>query len=370
MKPTMRKPALILAVTGGLLATVAHAEDKVSFHATQYTENQQRINVVMGEVSIDKDFGTDYTARLDLGHDAISGATPMWEPKPGFANEFVEGQQNVANEKRNSVAGTLIARDAARNEYTVGASWSSEPDFLSTGVSAQAQLWHDDSHNRSYIFGAGMLFNTAIATPYTNNREDRSSTVLNVQAGVNQVLDPTSHVEGSVYVGQDLGYLSNHYLKIVRTDAFGAHYLADEVRPEQRNSGGLAARWIKSWKPGVVSNLWYRYYTDDWGIVGHTVEVKAHWDVAPRWRLSPVLRLHHQSAASFYRGYGDAVNTFSATGLGVNDARLGEFTAKTTALNVEYQSSSEWTFNTNLSDYRQDNGFSARWLVAGFTYKY
>lgn len=366
----MHKPSLILAIAGGLLATSLHAEDKVSFQGTKYQENDQRIGVVMGELAIEKDFGTDYTVKLDAGYDAISGATPMWVKKPGYANEWVEGKVHVANEKRNSVAGTFIARDAARNEYTFGASWSSEPDFKSAGLSAQAQLWHDESHNRSYTVGVGMLFNTAVATPFTNNQADRSSTILSAQAGVTQVLDPTSTLEGSAYFGRDEGYLSNHYLKIVRTDPAGLHYLADELRPDERQAGGIAARWVKSWRPGMVTQLWYRFYKDNWGITGNTVEAKAYWDITPRWRLNPVIRLHHQTEADFYRGYGDTLNTFAATGFGSNDARLGEFVARTAQLNTEYQASKDWSFNAGATYYHQDNGFAARWLVAGFTYKY
>lgn len=366
----MHKPSLILAIAGSLLVAPAHAEDKVSFQATKYQENAGRIGVAMGELAIEKDFGTDFTARLDVGYDAISGATPMWVGQAGYSNEYVEGKVHVADEKRHSYAGTAIARDAARNEYTFGASWSSEPDFKSGGLSAQAQLWHDDAHNRSYTVGAGMLFNSAVASPFTNNRDDRSSKILSLQAGVTQVLDPGSTVEASLYYGRDTGYLSNHYLKIVRTDAAGQHFLADESRPDRRAAGGVALRWITSWRAGLVSNVWYRYYRDDWGISGQTVEAKAYWDLAARWRLNPVLRLHHQAEADFYRAYGGQVNTFAATGYGSSDARLGQFLARTAQLNLEFQASREWAFNAGASYYRQDNGFSARWLVAGLSYKY
>lgn len=372
MNPTMRTPTLFLVVAGALTSGAAWADNKVSFQALNYLERNERMRVADADVSIERDFGTDYTLHVDYGFDAVSGATPAWVRRPGYVNEFVEGTAKVQNEKRRAVGATLAVRDKLRNEYTFGGSQSVESDFVSNEVSAQAQIWHDDMHNRSYTVGLGIQSNTALGSPdgYTNNKEDRASDAYNLQAGVNQVLDRTSTLEGSFYLTRDTGYLSNHYLKVVRQDSLGNHYLADDDRPEKREGGGIATRWVKSWRDDLSTNLWYRYYSDDWGIRSHTVEGKLYWEPADHWKLNPVVRLYQQSAANFYRGYGDAVNTFASTGFASNDARLGEFTARTAQVNVMYSPSKEWAFNWGISHYRQDNGFSARSLTAGLSYRY
>lgn len=360
----------MLLVGGALLSGAAQADNSISYQAYKYVESKDRISVLAGDLAIEKDFGTDLTARLDIGTDAISGATPSWKAKPGYANEYQSGRTKVADESRHSVSGGLSVRDTLRNEYTFGAAYSSEPDFISRELSAQGMWWHDESHNRGYVLGLGAQLNTAVATAFTNNKIDRNSDAFNLQAGVNQVLDRSSTIEASVYGGRDSGYLSNHYLKIVRDDGTGQHVLADDDRPDQRLSGGVSLRWIKSWRESLKSNLWYRYYRDDWGITGHTVEAKVYWDLNDTWRLNPVLRVAQQSGASFYRGYGDAVNTFAQTGHGSNDARLGELRAVTGQLNVVYQASKEWSLNAGLARYRQDTGLSATWLTTGFVFKY
>jgi hypothetical protein len=353
-----------------LLSPWLHAENTVSFQATKYQESDNLIGVKMAEVAIEKDFGTDYTLKLDFGYDAISGASPMWVPKPGYVNEWQLGTVKVADEVRNSQSGSLAIRDEARNEYTIGLARSVEPDFESYALSLQGMLYQDESHNRSYTVGASWMANTAVATAYTNNHTDEDSTVLAFQAGVNQVLDATSTLDASVYMGRDSGYLTNHYLKVVRTDALGQHFLAPEERPDLRVSGGAALRWIKNWNSTFTSNTWYRFYRDDWGVQSHTVELKVYADLNEQWRVLSSVRGYHQTAANFQRNYDDIVNTFAATGPAANDSRLGRFHAETYQLGLQYKASADWSFNLSGSQYRQSNGFSAYWLTSGMSYRY
>ena len=215
-----------------------------------------------------------------------------------------------------------------------------------------------------------MQDNTAVATDYTNNTADKGSKAYNIQAGINQVLSRTSTLEFSVFASKDEGYLSNHYLKIVRANYVGMHYLADDSRPETREGAGVSGRWIAAWGESVTTNVWLRQYYDDWGIGGTTLEVKLNWDINEKWRLSPVVRSAKQGAADFYRSYDAAPNTFAATGYGSNDERLGDFTATTTQLNGEYQADKKWTFNGGLVHYEQNTGLSANWLTLGFKLSY
>jgi hypothetical protein len=366
----MHTPTLFLLALGATLGGVAQAENTISYQTYKYTESNDRMAVRAGDLSVEKDFGTDVTARFDIGTDAISGATPCWTAKTGYVNAYASGKCAVADETRNSASAGLTWRDTLRNEYTFGVASSREPDFVSNEFSGQAQFWHDEAHNRSYTIGLGLQDNTAVATAHTNNSTNRGSKAWSLQVGANQVLDRTSTVEGSLYAGHESGYLSNHYLKIVRDNGSGQNTLVDESRPDLRSSGGFALRYIKAWSSDFKTNLWYRFYGDNWGITSHTVEAKAYWDINAQWRLNPVLRLFQQSSADFYRAYGDSVNTFASTGYGSNDARLGSMRAGTVQLNVEYHASKEWTLNTGLVHYKQNTGLTANWLTAGFVFKY
>jgi Protein of unknown function (DUF3570) len=361
----MRVPALVFFV--GMSAATVQAADSINYQTYKYVEDGNRMEVFAGDLSIEKDFGTDYALSVDVGHDAISGATPCWKLKEGYANEYKTGLCNVADEVRNSVGLGWTVRDKQRNEFRFGVSTSHEPDFVSNEISAQGQWWHNEAHNRSYTVGIAMQDNKAVATANTNNTTDKPSNVYNIEVGVNQVLSRFSTVEVSLFASRDEGYLSNHYLKIVRSSEFGAHYLADDDRPEEREAAGISARWIKAWSNSVTSNLWLRSYADDWGVDGRTLEGKVYWDVNQHWRLNPVVRLSWQGAADFYRSYNGTPNTFAATGYGSNDERLGNFRATTVQLNTEYHAGEKWTFNGGVVHYKQSTGLSANWLTLGFS---
>ena len=371
----MHRPKLFLfAVTAAasLAAPIdsAIAEDKIAFQTYKYVESGGRIKVVASDIAVEKDFGTDLTVNVDVGVDTISGATPAWRPKPGYVNEYVSGLAKYQDEVRNSMRAGALWRDAKRNEYSVGFALSREPDFYSRELSAQVALWQDEKHNRSYIVGASFQLNTNIANQFTNNPDNETNRVVNIQAGVNQVIDSTSSVEASVYTLRSEGYLSHDYLKIVRDNGAGANILAPDSRPGTRSAGGVSVRWIKSWSDDLKTNLWFRNYSDTWGVRGNTIEAKAFYSLSEKWRFNPVVRYHQQQGANFYRAYGAPVNTFAATGFGTNDARQGPMKAVTVQLNTEYRASKAWAINTGVVHYKQDSGLKVNWVTLGFVYKY
>jgi hypothetical protein len=365
----LRVPTLVFCAS--VVAVLpARAADKLSYQTYKYVEDGSRMDVFASDLAIEKDFGTDYALAVDIGHDAISGATPCWQPKDGYASEYATALCDVADEVRNSfgLGGTL--RDSKRNEYRLGVATSHEPDFVSNAFSAQGQWWQNAAHNRAYTLGLALLDDTAVATAHTNNTADKASKVYNLEAGVNQVIDRSSTLELTVFAGRDAGFLSNHYLKIVRSDELGLHFLADDARPDTRRAVGVGGRWIKSWSGSLSSNLWLRQYSDDWGIQGATLEGKLYWDINAQWRINPVLRVNKQGSADFYRSYASASNTFAASGYGSNDARLGDFHSSTVQLNAEFNASKNWTFNGGLAHYEQSSGLHADWLTLGFSLSY
>lgn len=364
----MRTPTVMLVLAGSLLGQQSAAEDKFSIQHMHYQENDERMKVGYTTLGLEKDFGTDYTIKLDYGYDAISGATPVWKNHPKQAGEFQEGLQNIPAETRQSASGAFTLRDSLRNEYTVAAAYSYEPDFISRELSAQAMLWEDELHNRSYSIGAAWQDNTSVASEFTNHSSNAHSHILNYQAGVTQVIDASSSLEFSVYGGHERGYLSNHYLKIVRKAMDGNHLDFDH-RPDWRDSGGIALRHLRAWQPSLSSNLWYRFYQDNWSIQAHTVEAKLYWDLSSWLRLNPVLRHHQQTGANFYRGYRDNPSWFAPRGYGSSDARLGAFSAQTAQLNVEFKADKSYSLNIGGSYYQQNNGFSAWWLSTGLVWK-
>jgi hypothetical protein len=366
----MHRPTLFLFAAATLLGGAAQAEDKIALQTYRYAEGDGRMQVRATSVDIKRDAGVNWSGSLHLGTDAISGATPCWKGLPGYANAYVSGLCEVAPETRQSLGAAVTRRDTQRSEYRFGLAHSSEPDFVSREWSAQAKLWHDADHNRAYTLGLGLQDNTALATASTNNTRNAHHRAWNVSANLQQVLSRRSTLEASIHAGRDTGYLSNHYLKIVRDDGTGQQVLADDTRPGVRQNAGISLRWITAWNSlPLTTHLWYRHDRDNWGIVSHTLEAKAYWDLSKRWRMSPVLRYLAQSRANFYRSYGEVMNTFASAGPGSNDARLGAMRTATVQLHTQYLLDAHWSLHAGAAHYRQSTGLRAHWLTAGVALK-
>ncbi len=74
----------------------------------------------------------------------------------------------------------------------------------------------------------------------------------------------------------------------------------------------------------------YRYYSDDWGIASHTVDLNYRWKPVSRWWLEPHFRFYDQSRADFYR-----LQLFDGAPLPAEasaDYRLGSFRGYTVGL--------------------------------------
>ena len=76
--------------------------------------------------------------------------------------------------------------------------------------------------------------------------------------------------------------------------------VAPEILPDNRFKLPLSVRF--NYFPGdrIVLRTYYRYYTDDWGITGHTASLEVPVKFGPVWTVYPYVRFHTQSASDFF----------------------------------------------------------------------
>jgi len=240
-----------------------------------------------------------------------------------------------------------VRRSYDESAWSVNGGVSSEPDYLSRFVGTGAQL---DLNQKLTTINAGLAYTWSDikatldhdATPYIYNacgtarcnfasasshiadtesggkvmygtRRDWSAT-----AGITQVLTRDAQIQANVGYTDSRGYLSNPY-KLVEVafidpaqqflspspDALyvdvGAIF---EKRPDVRRQW-LAnlryAQYIEATDAALHVN--YAYFSDDWGIRAHTLELEWAQPFANGWMLTPMARYYTQSAANFYTPY-------------------------------------------------------------------
>jgi hypothetical protein len=91
----------------------------------------------------------------------------------------------------------------------------------------------------------------------------------------------------------------------------------------------------------------YRYYTDDWEIRSHTIDLLWHYRARQNWHIIPSARYYAQDQAKFYE------NTLTANTS--NDSRLSTFEAVTFGIEMRY-TFTDFTLVARANEYNSKAG--------------
>jgi hypothetical protein len=388
---------------------LAQAEQTVSLHQMQYQEDDDRIKVADTSLALKLDFGVDYSLDLSLGYDSVTGASPAWQVANAagistaeaiFRQDELQRGQTMTDETllgythdvsqyqiqrvpledtRKSVSATLTMRDVYRNEWVIGLAHSKESDYKSSSISTAYTLFLDKGKNRSVNIGFAYLNDKTLVfgSGYQGRTEEKIQ-VLNIETGLTQVLSPTSVFDVKFFFNHDNGYLSNHYLTILRgidinrdsiiTD--DEYFLAADSRPAIRNGFGSKLSYSTQFWSWLTGQFSYRYYQDNWDINSHTVAISLSVEVFDGIFITPEYTRYEQSQASFYLNPNTHNAYFISNGDGSNDTRLGDFSADTYSLTVSYQVTNDWQLDLAINHYEQTNQFAASWAVLGVNHRF
>lgn len=178
-----------------------------------------------------------------------------------------------------------------------------------------------------------------------------SRNAINGNAGVTQILSPTTlaHVEAAVTL--QTGELSNGW-NIVPLEG-GA--IVQETLPDERFRSAFVARIAQYLPFEAAVRASYRFYVDDWGIVAHTGEVDLQKRLASFSRLRVSYRLHDQSTARFFT----TRSVRGAPGFRTSDSDLDAFTAQTVGFagifDVPVSFARTWHVDFGLDRYFRSN---------------
>lgn len=415
------KLLIVSSVATAALPLISVAENKVAIQMQSYQENDDRITVNDGKFSIEHDFGTNHTLNAEVDWDSITGASPTWDSVSGASSTIVSDEidsesgaspcldsegsyynlcadtramdnlvgdghkelnelsyKNVPlDDYRNSAALLYTYRTpVARDEISIGTSYSKEGDFINTGLSAEYLMYTDSSKNRAITTGASYMSNEVY--DYLKDQWNHFD-LFNAQVGITQVFNKSLVAKFNVFYMQEDGHLSNPYFTVVRRinvsaneedPAYFKYYLARDSRPDERTAGGISSQMVKEINSFNTFHTSYRYYQDTWGVRSHTLESKSYHQMGNSFRLSPGLRFYRQSAANFFKDHNASDNTFDSTGYASADQRLSENTSWTAQLGVEYFHNADLTWNAVAGYQEQSTGLIFNWVNFGAQYKY
>lgn len=349
-----------------------------------YQESDNRVTAFEPVLNVRKEFAGDRFANFKLVIDALTGATPNGATPSNTPQTFTRpsgnGEYTIAPgeiplddtfiDTRVALSGSWTQPLDRLTKGTVGLNLSVEFDFRSLGLNTSISR-DFNQRNTTLSFGLAGEFDTitpkgGIPTPFgvmapvdgTQPRggQSDSRTVIDAIVGVTQVVNRQTLMQFNYSLSQSSGYHTDPFKLISRVDATGATLdYVFENRPESRMKHSLY--WLTRYHLSRdIVGASYRFFTDDWGILSHTLDLTYRWKLNPRHFLEPHVRYYQQSEADFYRVGIRNVGPLPAEASA--DYRLANFNAITVGFTYGWDFRDESAFLVRIEYYMQDGDSS------------
>ncbi len=199
-----------------------------------------------------------------------------------------------AEKRTETSVGTDVVQD--NTSWHVNYLQSIENDYEAHNASIEInQDFFGDLSTLSIGFAQGWDTVMDRTSKATLGEVDRNSYRL----GWSQVITPKIIGNLGFEAITDEGYLKNQYRQVRYLDAANLYAFEPEAYPNTRTSYAVSIGAMQYLNANNVIGYRYRYFTDNWDIKAHTVELeyRYQWN---QWLLVSQLRAYQQNAADFY----------------------------------------------------------------------
>ena len=336
-----------------------------------YSESDSRVTAIEPVISGKKEVSEDEFLTLKLVLDSLTGATPNGAHASSQTQTFTspsghKSYTTAANQTPldDTFHDSRVALSASYempvidnlSRIIMSGNVSSEYDYQSLGLSA---TFLRDFNNRNTTFSAALGFNSdsidpvgGVPVPFTNMRianadisdtrdgTSETKTITDLMVGITQVINRRTLMQFNLGFSNTSGYQNDPYKILTVVDPVTGLPIAQsgdnlpylyESRPDSRSRQTFYWKTVHHLDEDVI-NFAYRYYTDDWDITSHTLDLHYRYELGGGSYLQPHVRYYTQSAAEFFHTSlvdGDPLPQYASA-----DYRLGEFT--TTTLGLKY----------------------------------
>ena len=294
--------SVLLLVFAGRLA----AKQALQVKYQDWVEDRDRIRVRSWYAEAETKLGPNWTVEVVGLVDVISGATPYGRPPTETPSEWLV---EIEEERRAGVVTLATGKEDYDFSFEFG--YSDEPDYLSRSYALNLSKGFAEDTLSLY---SGLSFTddeVDSGVPGGPGLGIRAKRTTEVMFGIHRILDPKTTLSLNLTYGRPDGYLSDPYKQIGRTETLfpgdpirerQEFYLYPENRPAGRETFVAyleAVRYPERLDASVESS--YRYFSDDAGLKGHTLELQWFQRMGEKFVLRPLFRHYLQGACDFYR---------------------------------------------------------------------
>ena len=222
--------------------------------------------------------------------------------------------------------------------YGLGFSHSMEDDYeSSTARFSVSQDMFGDLTRLSLGFALGWDDVSRNGVPSFSAEVDRRVYSLEIS----QILSPRLVAGLAWDLVTEEGFLSNPYRRVryLDRDAPRGYSLQPEVAPATRTGSALALRARYQFPYRFAVHGEYRFYSDDWDIRSHTLELGYTHGISQNLLLGAHYRYHTQDGADFYA---DLFPRRDFQEFMTRDRSLSSMTTQTIGIGLSYELSTGW----------------------------
>jgi hypothetical protein len=318
-----------------------------------------------------------HSFRLEVGFDHYSSASS------DLIDPSTISSASAADNRIYPSLSWVMQDDAKGYSMGAGISISTEYDYFSKGVNVNFAKLSKDRNREVGLSLSAFLDSWSMIYPIElRTIETPSGPVANPDAGGT---NPRNSYNGSISLAQvinkrlqasvmlDLAYqtgqLATPYQRVYFTD----NSVNVEKLPDTRVKIPVAIRLNYFATDRILVKSFYRFYSDDWGILAHTAEVELPYKLTPFLSISPFYRFYTQSAADYFAPYKEhtAQQEFYTS-----DYDLSGFASHLFGLNLRYNSadgilgvSKLNTLELRYDHYNRDTGLVADAIALAVTIK-
>ncbi|MEE2731264.1 MAG: DUF3570 domain-containing protein [Pseudomonadota bacterium] len=309
MNNNKRNPGALAALTGAALALPAIAQlaqaaemptkAEIGYRYSDYQEDDvdadkvlvgstERYDIDTHQFKLVAPLGERTSLTVDAMYETMTGASAMSvvQPPQGEAMLIMTGAS--IKEERTDVSAEL-RRYGDAGSKAVALGYSTEDDYEAINGSLDMER---DSTDGVTTWSGGLGFSydelEPVQEPGINRVTSEDRWFINGYVARAKVHSPVWQTQVGLYLGLYDGYLDDPYR-------------SRDIRPDSRQQVAISAR-SRYFFTGIKAALHadYRYYSDDWGIAAHTLELAWHQTITTGLRVSPRIRYYSQSQADFY----------------------------------------------------------------------
>lgn len=245
-----------------------------------------------------------FSLSADVGVDQVSSAS-MGNIQSELSSASIPASDQrffgTIRAKKKWKSGTWGLTVGAAKEYdyrsfSYGIDWGLELNKANTALSASVRRF-DDAIDLIGIDGYGYQGPGLLITTGSGDR-----TTTDVTLGVSQTLGRRTVGSLELFLSSQDGVLSTPYHEVVLGPFEPGAVRVAERLPDSRLRKAVALRLNHSFSDKLVLRSGYRFYSDDWGISAHTLELEPHFRLRSEremW-LFPILRYSTQAGADWF----------------------------------------------------------------------